>query len=190
MKVKDPYFRLEKIRKYIDEDIYTSRIRDFISLNDWKYMETSMEERIDDAYIPDYDDSEWTDFKLYDSWGGYDKVAWFRTNVNVPDSFRDKTLAFIGNIGPRDGGGSTAETLLYINGKPVQGIDVWHEEAFLDPSVYKTNTIVSIALKSWSGVLEIPRVRVFKDAKLAVIDPYVDKFFYTIDTLLMRTIAE
>jgi alpha-mannosidase len=184
MKVKDPYFRLEKIRKYIDEDIYTSRIRDFISLNDWKYMETSMEERIDDAYIPDYDDSKWTDFKLYDSWGGYDKVAWFRTSVNVPESFRDKTLAFIGNIGPRDGGGSTAETLLYINGKPVQGIDVWHEEAFLDPSVYKTNTIVSIALKSWSGVLEIPRVRVFKDAKLAVIDPYVDKFFYTIDTLL------
>lgn len=184
MKVRDPYFKLEKIRKYIDEDIYSTRIRDSIKLEKWKYFETSMEDKIEDAYDPDYDDSNWSDFKLWDSWGGYDKVAWFRCNVTVPESFLKKTVAFKGILGPRDGGGSTAETLLYLNGKPVQAIDVWHEEAFLDPAIYEKNRKLQIALKSWSGVLDIPRVRVFKDAELVAIDPYVDKFYYTIDTLL------
>jgi alpha-mannosidase len=183
MKVKDPYFKLERVRKYIDEDIFPSRVRDSILLEAWKYIETSMEDKINDAYAPDYDDSSWADFHLMDSWGGYDRVAWFRRRVTLPDEFRGKQLAFKGIVGPRDGGGSTAETLLYINGKPVQAIDVWHEEAFLDPSVYENSAELQISLKSWSGVLKIPRVRVFKEARLLVIDTQVDKFYHIIDTL-------
>lgn len=184
MKVKDPHFKLERIRKYIDEDILGTRIRESIELPVWKYLETAMEEKIDDAYAIDYDDTAWSDFKLWDSWGGYDKVAWFRCKVTIPEHFLGKTLAFQGIIGPRDGGGSTAETLLYINGRPVQAIDVWHEEAFLDPAIYQEGRELQISLKSWSGVLNIPRVRVFKEAKLVVIDPKVDKFYFIIDTLL------
>jgi alpha-mannosidase len=184
VKVRDPYFKLEKIRKYMNEDIFPSRIRESIELPEWKYMETSMEDKINDAFAVDYDDSNWADFKLWNSWGGYDKVAWFRCNVTIPEHFIGKTIAFKGIVGPRDGGGSTAETLLYINGKPVQAIDIWHEEAFLNPVIYKDNRQLQISLKSWSGVLDIPKVRVFKEAKLAVIDPNVDKFFFIIDTLL------
>ena len=184
MKVRDPYFKLEKIRKYIDEDIVQTRIRDEILLNDWKYKETFMDDKINDAFTPDYDDSEWADFELWNSWGGYDKVAWFRCSVTIPDNFHGKQVAFKANIGPRDGGGSTAETLLYINGKSVQGIDIWHDEAFLESSIYETNQVIQISLKSWSGVLDVPRLRVFKDAKLVVIDPHVDKFYYCVDTLL------
>jgi alpha-mannosidase len=184
MKVKDPYFKLEKLRKYVDEDIFPTRIRESIRLTNWKFKETSMEDKINDAYLPEYDDSDWSDFKLWDSWGGYDKVAWFRCNVTVPENFLGKQVAFKGIIGPRDGGGSTAETLLYINGAPVQAIDIWHEEAFLNPSIYEKSRELQISLKSWSGVLNVPRVRVFKHAELLVIDPYVDKFYFTIDTLL------
>lgn len=184
MKVKDPHFKLERIRKYIDEDIFGSRMREYIELLEWKYMETTMEDKINDAYAVDYDDSKWADFKLLDSWGGYDKVAWFRCKVTIPEHFLGKTIAFKGIIGPRDGGGSTAETLLYMNGKPVQALDVWHEEAFLDPAIYEDSRELQIALKCWSGVLDVPRVRVFKEAKLAVIDTNVDKFYFVIDTLL------
>lgn len=184
MKVRDPHFQLERIRKYTDEDIYTSRVRESIKLDKWRYIETTMEDKINDAFDPDYSDSDWSDFNLWNSWGGYDKVAWFRCNVIVPNSFIGKTVAFKGIIGPRDGGGSTAETLLYINGKPVQAIDVWHEEAYLDPEIYEKDRELQISLKCWSGVLDIPRVRVFKEASLLVIDTYVDKFYHIIDTLL------
>lgn len=183
MKVKDPYFKLEKVRKYIDEDIFPSRVLESVSINKWKYTEASMEDKINDAFAVDYDDSAWKDFSLMDSWGGYDKVAWFRSKVTVPETFPGRQIAFKGIVGPRDGGGSTAETLLYINGKPVQAIDIWHEEAFLDAAVYEGSRELQISLKSWSGVLAIPRVRVFKEAALLVIDTKVDKFYHTIDTL-------
>lgn len=188
MKVKDPHFILEKIRKYLDEDIRPSRYRRVVELESWKYLETSMDDRIDTAYAPDYDDSSWADFRLWDTWGGYDKVAWFRAAVRIPDAFRTLqtkacqiALRFL--VGPRDGGGSTAETLLYIDGNPVQGIDIWHEEALLDKSVTEKG-VIQIALKAWSGVLEAPRHRTFQLAQLIALDSRVERFYHTADTLL------
>ncbi len=120
MKVKDPHFILEKVRKYLDEDIVPSRYRDTVDIEQWKYFETSMDEKIH-AYMVDYDSSAWADFRLCDTWGGYDRVAWFKTTLKVPESFRGSRLAIKLLVGPRDGGESTAETLLYIDGHPVQG---------------------------------------------------------------------
>ena len=182
MKVKDPHFVLEKIEKYIDEDIRPSRIREAADIENWKYFETSMDDRIDDAWQPGYDDSAWQDFKLWDTWGGYDKVAWFRTTIRVPESFRGGQVALKFLVGPRDGGDSTAETLLYLDGKPVQGIDVWHEEALLEPKLCQKEEL-QIALKAWSGVLVPPKFRTFKLAQLLLVDMAVDKFCFVIDTV-------
>lgn len=184
MKVTDPRFQLERIRKYIDEDIFPTRIRASVRMTDWKYTESSMEEKINDAWAPDYDDSSWADFRLGDRWGGYDRVAWFRTVVRIPEEFRGQQIVFRAIVGPRDGGGSTAETLCYINGKPVQAVDVWHEEVFLDPDICRETDELHVALKAWSGVLDIPPFRVFKEAALCVADTKVDRFYYTIDTVL------
>lgn len=184
MKVKDPHFVLDKIRIYIDGDIKKSRCREEIELSVWKYFETSFEEKIDDAYAKDYDDSSWKEFRLNDSWGGFDRVAWFRTDAEVPSSWKGNPVALKLLVGPRDGGDSTAETLLYINGKNVQAIDVWHDEALLDEVIYSEGKALKIALKAWSGVLGVPRVRVFKEAKLIRLDGNVDKFYYVTDTLL------
>lgn len=182
MKVKDPHFVLEKIQKYIDEDIRPSRIRGAVDIEPWKYYETDMDDRIDDAWKPDYDDSGWQDFRLWDTWGGYDKVAWFRTRVGVPESFQGGQVALKFLVGPRDGGDSTAETLLYVDGKPVQGIDIWHEEALLEPELCQKSEL-QIALKSWSGVLVPPKFRTFKLAQLLLVDMAVDKFCFVIDTV-------
>lgn len=182
MKVKDPNFVLEKIEKYIDEDIRPSRVLAAVDLEDWKYFETSMDERIDDAYQVDYDDSGWQDFKLWDTWGGYDKVAWFRTKTEVPEAFRGGQVALKFLVGPRDGGDSTAETLLYLDGKPVQGIDIWHEEALLEPELCKKESF-QISLKAWSGVLVPPKFRTFKLAQLILLDMAVDKFCFVVDTV-------
>ncbi|WP_044295753.1 alpha-mannosidase [Robinsoniella peoriensis] len=184
MKVKDPHFILEKIRKYIDEDIWPTRYRDVVELDEWKYIEHHMDNRINDACDINYDDSGWQDFRLWDTWGGYDKVAWFRTSVKVPESFMDSQLCLKLSVGPRDGGESTAEVLLYINGRPVQGIDIWHEEAFLDKEVFQGSDTLHIALKAWSGVLVPPRMRTFKIAQLVRMDMHTDRFYYVIDTLL------
>ena len=174
MKVKDPHFILEKIEKYIQEDIRPSRVRAAVDLENWKYYETSMEEKTDTACAADFDDSAWQDFKLWDTWGGYE--------VEVPEELIGKTLAVRLLVGPRDGGESTAETLLYIDGKPVQGIDIWHEEAFLEETLCRKKEM-QIALKAWSGVLVPPRFRTFKLAQLLWIDGRVDRFCFMADTV-------
>lgn len=182
MKVKDPYFVLEKIAKYIEEDIRPTRIRKRIPIRTWRYLETSMEERVDDAYRTDYDDSGWKAFQLWDTWGGYDRVAWFRAGVEIPEEMRGHTLALRILAGPRDGGGSTAECLLYVDGHPVQAIDIWHEEAILEPALCEKDRL-DLALKAWSGVLDVPRFRTFKEAELIELDMRVDRFCFVADTL-------
>ena len=182
MKVKDPYFVLEKIEKYISEDIRPTRVRESIKLNHWKYMETGMDDRINDAYGMEYDDSSWQDFKLWDTWGGYDKVAWFRTTVTIPEHFRGKKLAFFLQPGPRDGGGSTAEGLLYVDGAPVQAVDIWHDEVILEDALCKKEQL-TLALKVWSGVLDVPKFRTFKEASLYLLDREVDRFCFMADTV-------
>lgn len=183
MKVQDPYFVLEKIRKYLDEEVEPSRYREVIDIPSWKYAETSMDEKIDDAYLADYDDSKWADFSVGGTWGGYDRAAWFRTSVEVPESFRGGPLAIKLLVGPRDGGESTAETLLYVNGHPVQGMDIWHEEALLEESLSRRKTL-RLALKAWSGVLAPPKFRTFRLAQLIRLDMKADKFYFVADTVL------
>src|SRR5689334_6657874 len=85
------------------------------------------------AEQPDFDDHDWAEFIIGNSWGGYDVTAWFRAHVLIPQSFRSGKLALRFLVGPRDGGNSTAESLLYVNGTPLQAIDAWHEEAWLPP---------------------------------------------------------
>ncbi len=38
----------------------------------------------DSAEAVDYDASAWASFRLGDTWGGYDVVAWFRARVPIP----------------------------------------------------------------------------------------------------------
>lgn len=182
MKVKDPHFILEKIAKYVEEDIRPTRVREALTLTNWKMLETSMEDRTDDAYTIEYDDSGWRDFALGETWGGYDRVAWFRTTVEVPLHLLGKTLAFCLAPGPRAGGGSTAEGLLYVNAHPVQAVDIWHEEVLLEPALCEKKTL-SLALKVWSGVLDVPKFRTFEKAALIWLDMRVDRFCFVVDTV-------
>ncbi len=138
---------------------------------------------IEKAHEPDFDDSGWAEFTVGQLWGGYDITAWFRADVCVPAGWRQAKVALRFLVGPRDGGQSTAETLLYINGAPLQGIDVWHQEAVLPPGLVAGGTL-QVTLKAWSGVLAPPARRHFKLAELVVIDEPTEHFYYTADTVL------
>jgi alpha-mannosidase len=143
------------------------------------------------AEAVDFDDRDWADFSVGSTWGGYDKVAWFRARVPVPPAWRERKLALRFLVGPRDGGGSTAETMLYLNGAPLQAIDVWHEEAWLPPEALRRDEL-SVALRAWSGVLAVPERRHFKLAQLIWIDEAAERLTYLGDTVLKaaRVLAE
>lgn len=135
------------------------------------------------AERPDLDDRDWDDFRVGDFWGGYDVVAWFRARVPIPEHLRGQTLVLRLEVGPRDGGDSTAESLLYVNGKPLQGVDAGRTEAWLPPECVQSGEI-ALALKAWSGVLGVPDRRRFKRAQLVWVDEPTERFYHLSDTLL------
>ncbi len=169
-------FTIKKLEKQLD-DIKKMINCKTMDITKFKYIE----EDVKGAEKPSFDDSKWDDFKIGEYWGGYDVIAWFRTTMEIPEEFKGQKLALRFLVGPRAGGHSTAETLLYVNGKALQGIDIWHEEAWLSPELYE-NGQIQLSLRAWSGVLGVPDQRQFKEAQLVWIDEAAEEYYYLLDT--------
>jgi alpha-mannosidase len=172
------FFTIEKVQKQLAE-VRSAIHRGIQDILFFKHLEQD----IAGAERMDFDDRAWHDFRIGSYWGGYDVTAWFRAWVPVPIEWKNQKIALRFLVGPRDGGGSTAETLLYINGQPLQGIDIWHEEAWLPPEMLEEGCVL-VALKAWSGVLNVPDRRRFKLAQLLCIDEAAESFYYTAATIL------
>ena len=172
------FFTAEKIQKQLKE-IKASIHRERRDILQFKFIESDYS----GAQAPDFDDYAWNDFSLGGLWGGYDQIVWFRTRVRIPKDWCDEKLILRFLVGPRDGYGSTAETQLYVNGFPLQAIDVWHEEAWLPPEYAQLDEIV-IALRAWNGIYLTPSQRRFKEPALIKIDQSTEQFYYLATTLL------
>lgn len=134
------------------------------------------------AQAPDFDDRARADFPLGGLWGGYEKIAWFRPCVPIPKEWREEKTVLRFLVGPRDGYSSTAETQLYVNGVPLQAIDVCHEEAWL-PSEYTQLDEIVVALRAWNGIYLTPPQRRFNEASLIRIDEPTQRFYYLTNRL-------
>jgi len=180
------FFPIEKIAKQLGE-LKLAIHRQTVPLTSWKFRETPVAEeskpRFDAAERVDFDDRDWRNFTVGDQWGGYDVLAWFRTTITVPRHLRSKKLALRCLLGPRDNGNSTAEGLLYINGEPLQAFDAWHDEAWLPPELLGDGTL-HVAIKAWSGVLDLPQHRHFRLALLVWLDEPTERLYFLADTLL------
>ncbi|WP_309120469.1 alpha-mannosidase [Paenibacillus sp.] len=175
----------EKLGRRVEE-LKSAIYREVQEIPSFRYIEGDFDEMqsVPDGWRkPEFDDSGWKPFEVGSYWGGYDKTAYFRAKVSIPEAWRGKKVALRFLVGPRDGGGSTAETLLYVDGKPLQGIDIWHEDAWLPPEFAEKGEAF-IALKAWSSVLRVPERRRFKLAQLVVIDEAAEKLYFMVDTLL------
>ena len=122
------FFVTEKLSKQLSE-VQQLVCRQAIPLGPFKFFEGDCP----GAEDPQFDDHAWRVFHTGETWGGYDVTAWFRLRLQIPEALRDHRLYVRFQAGPRDGGASTAEAMLFLNGHPLQGIDVWHETAWLPP---------------------------------------------------------
>lgn len=165
-------FTLEKLRNQIAE-LRGLVYRETLPIPAFRFIERD----VPGAHRPELDDADWWEFRVGERWGGYDVTAWFRAWVDIPAEWRGGRVYAQFLVGPRDGGRSTAETMLYVNGEPLQGIDVWHEDAWLPPEATAGGR-VHIALKAWSGVLGVPERRHFRLARLALVDRPTEELYH------------
>lgn len=73
------FFTVQKITKQLKE-IQASVHREGRDIPQFKYIESDCP----GAERPDFDDRAWDDFNVGGLWGGYDKIAWFRARVPIP----------------------------------------------------------------------------------------------------------
>jgi len=185
MKVPDKHYVVTKAKKYLKEDIGPSRYVESHPIEGWHYAEYDAPDapktHVDFIAIPA------ADFKpiaAQDRWGGHGRTAWFKTTVKIPEDFITPGTkpGFSLNMHMGTGWGTNVECLLYINGKPVQGLDEWHTEALIEESLLSSGTL-EIAIKAWAGLAKGMKFRLFPKTSLINIHAQTDEFYFTALTL-------
>lgn len=117
-----------------------------------------------------------------DYWTGNDVYLWLHRKVVVPAGWQGKRVVGLFDFG-RTGGGNNSgfESLLFLDGKPYQGVDSNHQEVFLEEDA--AGRELDFTFRLWSGLNGdgqlIPQEHRIKRADLAYLDESTDNLYYT-----------
>ncbi|MCL4216128.1 MAG: alpha-mannosidase [Candidatus Hydrogenedentes bacterium] len=118
--------------------------------------------------------SGWQPFEVHGRWGGFDQTTWFRFRVKIPAAMKGKRVVAL----VRPGG----ESLAYVNGKPVQGLDRNRDMIVLTEDA-KPGTVYEIAMESVCST-RFDEFCTFDYAGLAVMHSLPWDFFWDATTAL------
>lgn len=113
---------------------------------------------------------------------GYDKYNWLCTKISIPESLGDENVLGIFDFGVPMGTGNNSnfESLLFVNGKPYQGVDGNHKEVFFN--IKETGRELELSFRIWSGLNGGGRPREMTmsidRAEFGVLDTAADDFYY------------
>lgn len=179
--MKEKFLTLNRIESRIHE-IAGYRYRDVKSL---EFFETKddVEAKPNPTLPTEFDDT----INVSDLWKGRDLYKWLHKKVEIPASFVGKKVVGVFDYGNTGGGNNSGfESLLYVNGKPYQGVDSNHKEVFFLPE--HTGTEVDLLFRLWSGLEggghPAPQEHKIKRADIAWLDEKVDSLFYYARTIL------
>lgn len=171
------FWTVEKLSARIKE-LEPYRYREAVSIGAFQAMED------EDGAVGTRPPSEgaWHIMRTGDYWKGRDRYLWIRANVEIPTEWKGRTVLGLFDFGKTGGGGNSGfESLLYLNGEPYQGVDMNHQEVFLDEIL--AGTTIEICFRLWSGLEGGGRPTIqehqLKTAFIAYLDEKVDDFYYT-----------
>ncbi len=165
------YFTVDKARKYIS-DLRHYIFAATLPIETFRHSPRD----VAGAHRRDFDDSAWAEFKTGSLWGGPDQIHWFRAMVEIPAEWRSENLALLLTPGSgQEGGLAGSETLAFIDGAPVQGLDANHHQIHLLPE-WAEKGEVQVALKAYSGLRSMHQR--FKTAALVKINEAAEDFYF------------
>ena len=118
---------------------------------------------------------------------GRDRYLWLRKTMSVPKVWEGKKIVGIFDFGSTGGGNNSGfESMLYIEGKPYQGVDSNHKEAFFDSNYAGKD--LELVFRLWSGLEgggnPTPQEHRINRADLAWLDEKVDDLFFMTRVIL------
>lgn len=138
----------------------------------WQIADAAWDER----EVPAQGTKETVPFTIGDRWGGPDTWKWFFAKTEVPQEWVGKKVGLYLHFGRRGEWEATAsEALLYVNGKPLAGLDANHQEVVLPAELVKAGTL-DLAIKAFTGLNG--RNGVFQKAEVVLINPVAEEFYY------------
>lgn len=171
------FWTLEKLEQRIQE-LEAYRYRDTMELGEWSYAVDTEHE------IGAYPSSVTAEKQVGrgDRWKGRDLYVWLSRKVEVPQEREGRKICGLfdfGKTGPGNNGGF--ESLLFLNGRPFQGVDSNHKEVFFPQEL--AGTEAELCFRLWSGLegggKPVQQEHEFKQAALAYLDERVDNLYYT-----------
>lgn len=127
-------------------------------------------------------EGKWVDVNLGDRWTGRDYYVWLSIDVELPSAWAGRKVLGRFDFGQTGGGHNSGfESLLFVNGKPYQGVDSNHEEVFFTPELIGTN--VCLQFRLWSGLNgyapAAPIENTLRLARIGWLDEAADDLFFT-----------
>lgn len=119
--------RIGKVLKELNNNVYS-----YIVQIEEIMMKEGLFPNIDEV---DKSPEAWKLYRCGEFWGGIDKDAWLRFEINVPKEFLEKTTALYVSTGiddfEKEETTINPQMLLYLDGEIVQGLDINHREVIL-----------------------------------------------------------
>nr|WP_255654269.1 alpha-mannosidase [Cohnella sp. REN36] len=129
------------------------------------------------------EDAQWTEIGLGGRWRGWDLTAWLKAEVTVPAEWAGKKMLGLFDFG-KTGYGHTSgfESLLFLNGKPYQGVGGNHREVFLPPET--AGQKIELLFKVWTGLNGMTPDKSeleheIRCSALALVEPDTDDLYFT-----------
>lgn len=134
----------------------------------------------------------WEELGLGDVWRGRDKYLWLHMDVQIPDERVGRKVLGVFDFGMTgEGNNSGFESMLYLDGKPYQGVDRNHKEVFFESPVCGRS--VSLTFRLWSGLEGGGEPKEMehklKWAWIGWLDEKTDDLYFMADVVL-KTIAQ
>ncbi len=140
------FWTIEKIEDRIQE-LDTYRYRDLQPIQTFSCL---LDEEGEIGERPPQQ-GEWGTMNTGDRWEGRDKYLWLKTNVSLPQDWTNRKIVGVFDFGKTGGGHNSGfESLLYLNNRPFQGVDMNHQEVFLEDTL--AGSEVELCFRLWSGL--------------------------------------
>lgn len=152
---------LEQLLPHVQAHIYPS----IVPVSDWKIKVGE----VPNGFAPSLNDNNWTPIHPPQAnWGAYDTTFWFRAKVTVPPEFANQPLALLLDI---------PDGLLYVNGRPFQGVDTHHQVVTLTERARAGQTY-ALAIQAYSGRKK--EQNAFHRADLAILNPTARALYFAL----------
>lgn len=154
------------------------RYREVITLDEWLVAE---DQEGDNGSYPSILAGD-KKLRIGDYWTGSDVYLWLHKKITVPAAWQGQRVVGLFDFG-RTGGGNNSgfESLLFLDGKPYQGVDSNHQEVFLEGDA--AGRELDFTFRLWSGLNGdgqlIAQEHRIKQAELAYLDESTDNLYYT-----------